>query len=117
VTAQPPPLDELDPADWGPAPSDAQVAAATQANLVLIRQHERQLRAGCVSPETAADLGPTTIDRLRDLIARGDLATLDTDPGLIPPGNSSPASRTACCLGWPNSAGCSQAIRLRSPAG
>jgi hypothetical protein len=84
VTAQPPQLDELDPADWGPAPSEAQVAAAAKANRALIRQHERQLRAGCIGPEAAAELAHTTIDRVRDLIAHGDLATLDTNPGLIP---------------------------------
>jgi hypothetical protein len=82
MTPRPRQLDELDPADWGPPPPSA--AAVGAANRALLRQQHRNLRAGCVTPEAAAELANTTIDRIQDLVACGELATLAGDGGLIP---------------------------------
>ena len=77
-------LDELDAADWGPAPQAERTAAAAAANVALRTERHRQVGAGSVNVDDAADVAGVTVERIRALVASGDLATLGGDEELIP---------------------------------
>lgn len=68
--------DALDETVWGPAPSDADHAAAMTRNAVRLQQARRQVLADTVSRSGAAVLLGVSAQQVSHLLAAGDLVAL-----------------------------------------